>query len=197
MNSVFFNSLGAVLSIIAAISFAYAYVLKQKESAEATGHILSHQDKSTEDIKSHVTSRMTTSTDAILAKLKDTNQTLQSLLREKYPMGYVFFGVRGPELKDIVFRPGGAVMNADWYATQIVMDTQHKVARVTIPNPNWKQTSSTGKTVVSGNAVWTGGYALGKPVELNFGLYTVGQPKMYLEVVDDTGSAAICVIGFK
>jgi hypothetical protein len=197
MNSVFFNSLGGVLTILATISFGYAYWLKHKESAEATRGILSHQDKSTEDVKSHVTSQMAASTDAILATLKEANQTLQSNLRDKYPLGYIFFGVRGPELKDIVFRPGQAVMNADWYATQIVMDTQHKVARVTIPNPSWKQTSSPGKTVVNGNAVWTGEYTLGKPVEFNFGIRTVGQPKTYLEVIDDTGSVAICVIGFK
>ncbi len=152
---------------------------------------------STEDIKSHVTSQLTDTTDAILVGLKERNQTLQSKLREKYQLGYIFFGVRGPELKDIVFRPGGAVMNADWYATKIVLDTQHKVAQVTIPNPNWKQTSSTGKTVVNGNAIWTGEYALGKPVELRFAVHMVGQPTMYLEVIDDAGSVATCVIGFK
>ena len=36
---------------------------------------------------------------------------------------------------------------------------------------------------------------LGKPIEMNPVVYTAGQPKMFLEVLDDTGSVPKCVLG--
>ena len=158
-----------------------------------TEEITSHQERIAEDIKSHIT----ISTERLVALLKEHNKTNHEELWKRYPFGYVLFGGQGGNLVALPFNRGDIYAEADWKQTQIFLDTQNSIVRVSIPDPIWKRVSSPEAMItISGSVVSQVHYTPGQPVELN-AVHIDGQANMYLEVIDDNPRQPICVLGFK
>lgn len=182
MNSVSLYLLAGLAQIIAIALGVFAYRQQQDETRADRDQIIAHQ---------------TTSTERIIAALRERNKSLRELLWDRYPFGYVLFGGEGGDIAALPFYKGDLQVEADWSKTKITLDRANHIAKVEIPQPTWKQDSGPQiRVVVTEAAVWTGHYEVGRPVPIGL-VVVANQPKMYFEVMDDDSRVPICAVGFK
>ena len=126
MTSVSLYVLAGVVQIAPILLGVFAYKQQQSEARSDTRAIISHE---------------TTSTDRIVAALKERNKSLREALSKRYPLGYVLFGSESGDIVALPFYKGDLQVEADWGKTKITLDRWQHIAHVEIPQPKWKQDS--------------------------------------------------------
>ena len=116
--------------------------------------------------------------------------------QQEYPFGYIVYGPEGTRLGPKKLHPSISDLNADWIAMKIEVNQQQKTAMVSIPRLNLVGGPSAGSLDDCYFSSQPVPYRLGSPVEIK-AVAGRGVPKMYLEVLDDTGTVPKCILGFR
>ena len=125
-------------------------------------------------------------------------ENLEAKLQVEYPLGYVIFDVEGNRMGPMQFHPDETILQADWREARVEVDRKSKVAKITVPNVNWKLVSGGGIFGKNGGrVVFESQYKLHQPAEIGKNFSFPGKPLIFFEMLDDTGSVPKCVVGFK
>ncbi len=180
MNSIQLYSIAGALAVGATIFTTLGWIANKREQGKSSAALNSQLDSVKSDI---------------ISRLEERNRSKQDQLRERYPYGYVLFGGEGGNMVMMPFYDGSLFVEAKWERTNIELDRDQKIARVTIAQPTWKQDS--GPMIrVTAAATAQLRYTVGQPSPINL-VKAAGQPQMFLEVLDENERTPICVIGFR
>ena len=170
-----------IFTVFAGAIGIYSGIFPSKDIADAKREITTHQDSSTE---------------RILAELRERNKSLKDQLWERYPYGYVLLGGNQGDVVSLPVYRGDLQVSADWGKAKIEIDRERKILAFLLPQPQWKSDSGPTVRINFGQFRWTGNYVVGTPIPINL-VWVGNQPNMYFEVIDESPVSPVYVIGFK